>query len=228
MAFILRAPGERWTLSLRTVLAPKAKEPKVVLDAYGYATPLTTADTSVLIRPREVPGIQATVAAEGPDSVAARVIESGPVTTGYYDKARKAKRRAKAKGLTLTTVVTATPFPIFQLRTQNGGGLVLYSLYRSSVTGVGDKAREDAKPPIPPEAEHLLNGTVEGNEVHVSETLQFAAYDPARPKEDEDQGDGGEGGRGEGNGAAKPPKAEVIADAGGIHKADTPEEKTPG
>ena len=215
MAFILRAPGERWTLSLRTVLAPKAKEPKVVVDAYGYAEPMNTADTSVLIRPREVPGIQATVASEGPDSVAARVMKSGPLTTGYYAKARKERRRAKAKGLTRTTVITATQYPIFQLRTENGGGLVLYSLFRSTVTGVEDEEDETAKPPIPPEAEHLLDGTIEGDEVHVFETLQFAAFDPARPKE-------GRGGRG---GAPARPKAEVIAEAGGVHKADTPEEK---
>ncbi|WP_344590574.1 hypothetical protein [Actinomadura vinacea] len=215
MAFVLRAPGERWTLSLASQLAPKAKEPEIVKDAEGYATALTTSDTSVLIRPREVPGIQATVAAEGPDSVAARVMKAGPVTTGYYDKARKAKRRAKPKGLTVETVITATPYPIFQLRTENGGGLVLYSLFRNSVTGVRDKEDASAKPPIPPEIEHLLDGTVEGNEIHVSETLQFAAYDPARPKEEDGEGE-------------EPPKADVIADAGGIYKASTPPpRKTP-
>jgi hypothetical protein len=228
MAFILRAPGERWTLSLRTVLAPKAKEPEVVLDAYGYAEPLNTADTSVLIRPREVPGIQATVAAEGPDSVAAKVMKAGPVTTGYYAKARRDKRRAKTRGLTLTTVITATPYPIFQLRTERGGGLVLYSLYRNSVTGVEDEEDETARPPIPPEVEHLLDGTVEGDEIHVSETLQFAAFDPARPQEGEDGGDAAQGdGNGAGNDAPERPKAEVIADAGGIQKADMPDEKTP-
>jgi hypothetical protein len=222
MAFILRAPGERWTLSLASMLAPKAKEPEVVLDAEGYATALTTADTSVLIRPREVPGIHATVGAEGPDSVAAKVMKAGPVTTGYYDQARKGKRRAKAKDLTLSVVITATPYPIFQLRTEDGGGLVLYSLYRNSVTGVADEEDETAKPPIAPEIAHLLDdGTVEGNEIHVSETLQFAALDPARPK-----GDGG--GDDEEDGAAQqPPKADVIADAGGVYKASAPPVRKP-
>ncbi|MBG6086753.1 hypothetical protein [Actinomadura viridis] len=216
MAFILRAPGQRWTLSLRTVLAPKARQPKVVTDAGGYATALTTSDTSVLIRPREMPGIQATVASEGPDSVAAKVMRAGPVTTGYYEQSRKARRKARGKELTLQTVITATPYPIFPLRTEHGGGLVLYSLYRNSVTGVRDKEKEKGtKPPIPAEIEHLLDGTVEGNEIHVSETLQFAAYDPARPKDEDEDED------------APRPKADVIADAGGVYKAVTPPPKTP-
>nr|BFE33568.1 hypothetical protein GCM10010200_058190 [Actinomadura rugatobispora] len=224
MAFVLRAPGERWTLSLASTLAPKAKEPKVVLDAQGYATALTTSDTSVLIRPREVPGIHATVGAEGSDSVAAKVMRSGPVTTGYYDAARKAKRRAKTKDLTLSVVITATPYPIFQLRTEDGGGLVLYSLYRNSVTRVADEEDETAKPPITPEIAHLLDdGTVEGNEIHVSETLQFAALDPARPEKDEGDGEG-EGGDGA---APQPPKADVIADAGGVYKATAPPIRKP-
>ncbi|MFI0353830.1 hypothetical protein [Actinomadura sp. 9N407] len=218
MAFILRSPEDRWTLSLKTTMAPKAKLPKVVLDAEGYATALTTADTSVLIRPREMPGIQATVAYEGPDSVAAKVMKSGPVTTGYYAKSRKAKRKARQKDLTLQTVLTATPYPIFALRTENAAGLVLYTLYRNSVTGVKDKEKNPAaKPPIPPEIAHLLDGTVEGDEIHVSETLQFAAFDPARPKEDEDEDKDG----------APRAKADVIADAGGIYKAVTPPAKNP-
>lgn len=243
MAFILRAPEDDWTLSLSAELAPKAKLPEVLLDSEGYATALTTSDASVLIRPREMPGIHATLAYEGPDSVAAKVMESGPDTTGYYERARKARRKARQKDLTLQTVPTATPYPIFQLRTEDGGGVVLYSLFRNSVTGVGDGAEAGARPPIPPEIAHLLDGTVEGDEVHVSEVLQFVAYDPPRPGEGREDGDGGgeEGdggadepdkpGEGEGggdeDGPARPGKAEVIADAGGYAKAVTPPAKNP-
>jgi hypothetical protein len=213
MAFILRSPEGRWTLSLKTEMAPKAKLPKVVLDSEGYATALATADTSVLIRPREMPGIQATMAYEGPDSVAAKVMKSGPVTTGYYEASRKDKRKARRKDLTLQTVLTATPYPIFALRTEHGGGLVMYTLFRNSITGVKDKEKNPtAKPPIPPEIAHLLDGTVEGNEIHVSETLQFAAFDPARPKNGK-------------NGDTHRAKADVLADAGGIYKAATPPAK---
>jgi hypothetical protein len=208
MAFIRRAPEERWTLSLTSLLAPKAKEPKVPVDPAGYAGALTTADTSVLIRPREVPGIQATMAAEGPRSVAAKVMKAGPVTTGYYHQARRLKRRARDKDLTLQVVVVMAQFPVFPLRTEHDGGLVLYSLFRNSVTGTKDRSA-GVRPPIPAEAAHLLDGTVEGNEINMSETLHFAAYDPARPT------GGGH------------PKAEVVAYTGAVTKASTPPAKTP-
>lgn len=209
MAFILRGPSDRWKLSLTTLLAPKAKEPKVLLDQEGYAAPLADDDTSVLIRPRDVQGIQATIASEGPGSVASRVMRQGPVTTGYFRQANAAKKKAKAKDLTQTVVYVATPFPFFPLRTQHGGALVLYGMFRNTVIGAKDK--ENDKPPIPSEAEHLMDGVVEGNEISMTVTYQFAAYDPARAK-----------------GKDKPqPKADVVADAGELTKATAPPPRKP-
>ncbi len=202
MAFVLRSASDRWKLTLTTLLAPKAKEPKVELDADGYATALETEDSSVLIRPREVGGIQATIAAEGGGSVAAKVMKSGRVTTGYYQATRKAEKKAREKDLKLQIVYTATPFPYFALRTQHGGGLVLYALFRNTKLTSKDP-RE--RPSIPPEAAHLLDGTVEGPDIYVSATLQFAAFDPPRAKKDKPQ-----------------PKADIIADDGAVTKASAP------
>ncbi|TMR06984.1 hypothetical protein ETD83_02250 [Actinomadura soli] len=208
MAFILRGPSDDWKLTLATLLQPKAKEPAVLIDKDGYATPLGSDDTSVLIRPRDVGGIQATIAAEGGRSVAAKVMKSGTVTTGFYRAARKAKKKAREQDLTLQVVYTATPFPYFGLRTRTGGGLIIYSLFRN--TSLVAKDPETPKPEIPEEAEHLLDGTVEGNEVATTATLHFAAYDPARAEKDEPQA-----------------KAHLIADDGAISKAATPPLKKP-
>ncbi|WP_433328703.1 hypothetical protein [Spirillospora sp. CA-294931] len=217
MAFILRSPGDRWKLSMSTVLAPKVKQPKVLLDAEGYATALGTTDASVLIRPREVPGIQATIASEGPGSVAAKVMKAGAVTTGYNLQLRKNKRRAKEKDQTHQTVFMATSHPIFPLRTEHEGGLVLYSLLRNSVLSVNAEAKAKGyKPPIPPEAAHLLDGTVKGTDINMSETLQFAALDPPRLKNKDKETD-----------PADLPKAEVIAHDGALTKASTPPPKNP-
>lgn len=208
MAFILRGPSDHWTLTLSTVLQPKAEEPDVAIDDDGYATALRTDDTSVLIRPRDVGGIQATIAAEGGRSVAAKVMKSSPVTTGFYLKAKRAKRKAKKKDLTLQVVYTATPFPYFGLRTESGGGLIIYSLFRNTSLIAEDP--DTPKPEIPEEAEHLLDGTVEGKQVDTAATLHFAAYDPPRAKEDKPQ-----------------PKAHMIADEGAVTKASTPPIKKP-
>ncbi|MFD0685265.1 hypothetical protein [Actinomadura fibrosa] len=208
MAFMLRGPSDRWRLTLTTLLQPKAKEPKVVVDAEGYATALDTGDRSVLIPPKDVGGIQATIAAEGGGSVAAKVMRAGPVTTGYYQQGRKAKKKAKDKDLTLQIVYTATPYPYFALRTDHGGGLVLYALFRSTSLVAKDPATP--KPEIPPEIEHLLDGTVEGNEIDTTATLHFAAYDPPKAKKGRTQ-----------------QKAVPIADDGAISKAATPPLKKP-
>lgn len=212
MAFTRRsaASSDQWRLSLVTEPDPKARLPKIPVDAQGYATPLISTDTSVLIRPREVPGIQATLASEGPTSIAADVMRTGWATTDYYQQSRKAKKKARDKHLTLQTVFVATAFPIFALRTDHGDGLVLYSLSRNSVTVAKDPKDKNAKPPIPAEVAHLLDGTVKGNQLDTAETLQFAALDPAKPKSEKDK-----------------PKAHVIARAGAITKATTPPPKTP-
>ncbi|MEU6039671.1 hypothetical protein ABZ801_30140 [Actinomadura sp. NPDC047616] len=206
MAFIRRAPGDRWRLSLTTELLPKAKLPKVTVDDEGYATALNTTDSTMLIRPREVPGIQATLASEGPDSVARKVMRTGKYTTGYYSEVRRATRKAADKDLTLQIVTVATPFPIFPLRTEDDGGLVLYSLGRNSLLTVKD-GKSGAKPPVPPEAAHLLDGTDEGSDITTSEVYQFAATDPPRTKKGK-------------------VKADIIAQAGTIAKAGTRPSRT--
>ncbi|MBT2210755.1 hypothetical protein [Actinomadura sp. NEAU-AAG7] len=208
MAFILRSPSDRWHLTMTTLLSKKAKEPKVVLDPEGYAEALGKDDTSVVIRPRDVGGIQATIAAEGGRSVAAKVMRPGAVTTGYYQQARREKKKAKEKDLTLQVVYTATPYPYFALRTEHGGAFVLYSLFRSTTLVAKDP--KTPKPEIPSEAEHLLDGTVEGNEIDTTSVLHFAALDPARAKKGKTQS-----------------KASVIADDGAVSKATTPPLKKP-
>ncbi|WP_018653401.1 hypothetical protein [Actinomadura flavalba] len=206
MAFMKRGVRDDWRLSLTTVLAPKAKAPKIVVDDEGYAEPLATTDSSVLIRPREVPGIQATMASEGPDSIAARVMKQGPVTSGYYKQTTREARKAREKKLSRQVVFVATPYPYFSLRTEHGGGLVLYSLMRNSVTRAEDaNAPEPVRPPVTREIAHLLDDEVEGTQISVTETFQYAAADPGRAKTGRPQ-----------------PKADVIAHTGAPVKAHMP------
>ncbi|QKG25200.1 hypothetical protein [Actinomadura verrucosospora] len=208
MAFILRSPADDWHLTLATRLSPKTQLPKIQLDVNGYAEALGADDSKVLIRPRDVGGIQATMAAEGSASVAAKVMQTGPLTSGYYQQTKRAKKKAKEQDVTLTIVYTATPYPYFGLRTKTGGGLILYSLFRNNaLIGPGNGA---PKPEIPKEAEHLLDGTVEGDEIDTTATFQFAAYDPPRAKSGKPQ-----------------PKAELVADDGAVSKAATPPIKKP-
>jgi hypothetical protein len=201
MAFIKRGPSDTWRLSLTSKPAGKAKLPKIEVAADGYATPLATTDASLLIPPRSVPSIHGAVADEGPGSVPARNMKPGPSTTGLYERTQQAKK--KAKNLVVNTVFPATLFPIFPLRTADGGGFVLYALTRDTQTYVKE---HDGVPPVPADAEHLVDTLEFGDELHVFHTLQFAAYDP--PK------------------TASKRKAEVLAAGGAATKVDVKELKS--
>jgi hypothetical protein len=209
MAFNRASPAARWRLSLTTVLNPKTRPPQIAVDKEGYATPLATFDTGVVIQPRSVPGIQATLAAEGTGSVAASVMRTGTYTTGYYTQTRKAKKHAMDAGLAYDTVFTATGFPIFPLRTTDGGGFVLYALSRNTVTFLRNNK---GHLPIPRDAAHLLDTLVLKDEINVTETLQFGALDPAQGPSPTPTHT---------TGRKSQPKAEIIANDGAVTKAIT-------
>lgn len=201
LAFIRKSAGDRWRLSLSTLPGKKDDLPTVTVDGEGYATALATFEDGLLIQPRGVPSIQSTLAEDGPASVASKVMRNGPNTSGLYVAGRQAERKAKEDGLAYGTVYRATQFPIFSLRTDDGGALVLYALTRDTVTYV--KRPEDGRP-IPREAAHLLDTIVLKNQLSTIETLQFAAIDPPKPKA-----------------GKKQPKADVIAKDGAVTKATT-------
>lgn len=207
-AFTRKDAGAPWKLSLATVLRHKARLPKIAVDKEGYATQLPGGEAALLIPPKSLPGIQAAIAEEGPDSVPAKLMKPGPGTTGYYEHTKAAKKQAKEAGLATDTVFPATQFPLFPLRTVDGGGFVLYALGRDTVTFVKNKKR--AKQPIPRDAAHLLDSLILGDELHVTQVLQFGAYDPAKP-----------------GGKKAQPKADVIAIDGWPTKASAPQLKNP-
>jgi hypothetical protein len=202
MAFIRWDPSSRWRLSLTTVVDDKAKLPQPVVDQEGFATALATFDSGLVIQPRGVPAIQATLAEEGPTSVAAKVMRTGRNTTDHYSQTRKAKKRAKDAGLAYDTVFRATGFPIFALRTTGGGGLVLYALEQNTVTYL--RNNKDGHLAIPRDAAHLLDTLVMKDQLDVSTTLQFAAVVPPVA-----------------TGRATQPKADVIASDGAVTAAVT-------
>jgi hypothetical protein len=203
MGFVRSKPTMRWRLSLAALLDKKQKPPKIAVDAQGYAKPLATFDTGLLIPPRVVPSIQATLAEEGPGSVAAKVMATGKHTTSYYTADQKVTKPKKSSGLRTNTVYAATAFPIFPLATTDGGGIVLYALSRDAVTTKSKK--KPGKVPIPKDAMPFVADGDVHNELDVNQTLQFAALVPAKPKK--------------GNGHAK---AVIIASDGGTINAYAP------
>jgi hypothetical protein len=203
MGFVRSKPTQRWRLSLNTLLDKKQKPPKIALDEEGYAKPLATFDTSLVIPPRVVPSIQATLAEEGPGSVAAGVMATGKHTTEYYTADQKLTKSRKSAGLRSHTLYATTAFPIFPLATTDGGGIVLYALSRDAITS---KSKTKAgRVPVPKEAVPFIDPALVRNEIGLTQTLQFAALVPLKPKK-----------------GARPAKATIIAAGGGIVRASLP------
>jgi hypothetical protein len=212
MGFVQSKPNQRWRLSLSTLLDKKQKPPKIAVDAQGYAKALATFDAKLLIPPRVVPSIQATLAEEGPQNVAADVMATGKHTTDYYSadqkstKSKAAKKTKKSPGLRIDTVYATTSFPIFPLATVDGGGIVLYALSRDTVTAKPNKKKSGGPPlPVPKEALPFISPERVQSEIDVNETLQFAALVPPKADKGERQA-----------------KATIIASDGGIIRVSAP------
>jgi hypothetical protein len=203
MGFVRSKPTQRWRLSLATLLDKKQKPPKIAVDDQGYAKPLATFDAALLIPPRVVPSIQATLAEEGPENVAAKVMETGKHTTDYYTSDQKATKPKKGSGLHINTVYATTAFPIFPLATTDGGGIVLYALSRDAISIKNKK--KPGHVPIPKDAAPFISAGLVHSELDVTQTLQFATLVPPLPKKGED-GD----------------KATIIGADGGTIKAAVP------
>jgi hypothetical protein len=208
MAFTKRAQGARFKLSMAATVAKGVKVPPMTVTPDGYATALVPRDQSLVIEPRLVASLQAAIAEEGTKSYSTKVMRSGPYTTGYFDRAQKAAKKASKDGLIYDAGFNGTALPVFPLRTEDGGALVLYGLGRDVSTTI--KIPGKGRLVLPPEASHLMASPLTGNELQVDENLQFAAVVPAaesnEPKKPEPK---------------NPPKVSVIAEGGGVTKAKT-------
>lgn len=182
MVFVRTEPGFRWRLGLSTLLEKGAKLPHITVDAEGYAKPLATFDDGLVIQPRFVGAIQATLAEEGPGSLAADSMAEGKHTSDHYEKIQDKKKQMKEDGFAYDSIFTATQFPVYALRTNDGGGLVLYSMSRDTV--VFRKSKKVSRIPIPRPAVHLLESLIMRNEMDVVEMHQYAATVPPKAKEE--------------------------------------------
>lgn len=209
MAFTKRAQGARFTLSMAATVAKGVKVPTVTVGSDGYAAALTPRDHSLVIEPPTlVASLQAAIAEEGSKSYSTKVMRSGPYTTGYFDRAQKAAKKAGKDGLIYDAGFNGTALPVFPLRTKDGGALVLYGLSRDVSTTIKTPGKGHLV--LPQEASHLLAGPLSGSKLQVFENLQFAAVVPVAESKDSKKPK-----------PKNPPKASVIAEGGGVTRAST-------
>jgi hypothetical protein len=182
MILTRKEPNARWRLGLATLLDKGAKLPHITVDREGYATPLATFDGGLLIQPRFVGAMQATLAEEGRESLASDVMDSGRHTDEHYEELQDEKKAMKEDGFAYDARFAATQYPVYALRTGDGGGFVLYSMSRDTVV----YAKQADRIPIPRNAAHLLDPLIMHEELGVVETHHYAATVP-RKAGDEDR-----------------------------------------
>jgi hypothetical protein len=179
MVFSRPAADDTWQVSLSTLLQPGAALPQIAVDANGHATALATFDHHLLVSPNSTGALQATVAEEGTASVAATMVAPGPYTTGLYKQIVTTKRRITRQGLAYDSLLDGTTFPLYALRTADGGALVLYSMNRNTV--ILRKSVIGRQIEIPPAfaPELYANGSlIVRFELDTTETYQYAAEVP--------------------------------------------------
>jgi len=180
MVFSRPEPSDMWQLTVSTLLFPGMSLPRIALDRTGHATALATFDHRLLISPNSVGAVQSAVTNDGPAAPAAAMVAAGPFTTGLHEKIVTAKRQVTQPGLHYDSAIGGTAFPLYALATADGGGLVLYSLNRSTVIlRRGSYHRQIGVPAAFAPILYATGRMLVRSELDTGETYQYAAYVPA-------------------------------------------------
>ncbi|MFI6501636.1 hypothetical protein [Nonomuraea typhae] len=123
--------GERWYLGSAAELQRGATMPEVEVDALGYATLVPSDDKSVLIGPKLMAPLHATVAEAGKKGVAADLLADGPYTTEIAARIAADRSEWKRGGYFYNPIMSASEYPVYALRTKDGGAFVQYTLTRN-------------------------------------------------------------------------------------------------
>jgi hypothetical protein len=166
-----------WALNGSAVLDQPL--PAIARDKDGYAIDVRTTASDLLLRPDVLGATQAAVVDDGPASAAAAVIGSGPLTTGLYATQNAQAGAATAAGLQYQWLLEGSSFPQFELRTADGGALVLYSM-TLNITIAHPGLASGSPIPVPSSFVPLLAAPTEigYHEVLGTWTFEYAAVDP--------------------------------------------------
>lgn len=168
-----------WQRSFASLVTGGSGLPAVHLDAEGYATALSTRDESIAISPHLMAPVHATAAEEGTQGYAAGLIAPGPLTTDYATEIAARQSDAKENCLHYDSIFAASTYPVFALRTEDGGALIMYSLTRTTTwtAKVEPCAQRIA---VPDEARWALGRPFARKELRVQEIQQYVSVAPPK------------------------------------------------
>lgn len=179
MVFDRAVSSDPWSIDSLTLLSHPSTMPAIALDSSGYATPLATFDADLAVSPSSVGALQATVAQDGAHSSATKTVPAGPYTTGVHNQIIDAAKQAQAQGYNYQALLSGTGYPVFPLKTADGGALVSYTLNLNSVTLRSNPPPRQIE--IPQAYAPLLGGDlVLQNELDTTDTDQYTAVIPPK------------------------------------------------
>jgi hypothetical protein len=119
-----------WQLSSLSKLAPGTSLPALATNSGGHVPTVPASDSALLAQPSFAGPLQAGLVDDGPASPSAKVVASGPLTTGIYDNVRAGLLGLTAPhGDVLQWELEGSNYRQFALRTADGGALVFYAMY---------------------------------------------------------------------------------------------------
>ena len=177
MVFVRPAPNAPWTLDGSAALDQPL--PAVARDRDGYAITVSSTDSSLLLQPNIVGPAQAAVVDQGPAAPAAAVMGSGPQTTELYAQQAALGNAAAARGLSYQWLLEGAAFAQWELRTADGGALVLYTMYLNTTTEhPGNVAGSPISVPAAFGPLITTSARVGRHGMTANWTYEFAAIDP--------------------------------------------------
>ncbi|MFG1698417.1 hypothetical protein [Nonomuraea sp. NPDC049309] len=168
--------SDRWRLSSAAELLPGQKLPPIKLDAEGYATAVPADDKTITISPQFIGPVHASVAETGKAGVTDGLLAAGPYTTEVAEQIAERRESAKSDGFSYDSIFSADNFPVYALRTEDGGALIQYSLSRTTSTQT--KTAEDDYIPVPDSARWAISSPVLRRSLKLTETHQYATAVP--------------------------------------------------
>ncbi len=180
-----RAP---WKLASTSLFSHGVSLPPVAASHDGQATVLAMSQADgLLASPDTVGPLVAAVVDDGPSSPAARVVASGPLSTGLYQVARAGMGLKTPRGDIHQWELEGSGYAQFALRTRDGGALVFFTMYLDSTVEVPSELNQSEPvnpgPPIsvPAGLKAVLPAGTTAPRVRLErqDLLTFAAIDPA-------------------------------------------------
>ncbi|GAA3525608.1 hypothetical protein GCM10022419_000360 [Nonomuraea rosea] len=175
-ALLTFAKTDDWRISSVAELLPAQELPEIELDADGYATALAADDKSITISPQFMGPVHASVAETGSAGVTAGLLAPGPYTTDVAEQIAALRTKAKKAELSYDSIFSADNYPVYALRTKDGGALIQYSLSRNSTTR--NMLDTTYKLPVPPEASWAIGDPTVPLSIKLTETHQYATAVP--------------------------------------------------